>query len=63
MINEDGYSMTDVQDAGQWASMGAVRKYAKVETNRVKTLLERKVVLGSFREFSQTKDAEITDKK
>ena len=52
MVNEDGYNLHDVQTAGDWATLDAVRKYAKTETSRVKVLLERKgkVVLGSFRE-------------
>ena len=63
MVNEDGYPLTDVQDAGQWASMGAVRKYAKVETGRVKALLGKESSLGSFREFPQKKDRNNTEEK
>ena len=44
IINEDGYSIHDVQTAGDWARLESVRKYAKTETGRVRQLLERKIV-------------------
>lgn len=57
MINEDGYSIHDVQTAGDWARLESVKKYAKTETGRVKQLLERKTVrLG-------TNSARINSKK
>jgi hypothetical protein len=48
MVNEDGYNLHEVQTAGDWATLEAVKKYAKTETGRVRALLERKgkVVIG-----------------
>ncbi len=43
MINEDGYDLGDVQIAGDWSTLDAVKKYAKVEVGARKALLERKV--------------------
>jgi integrase len=49
MINESGYSVHDVQAAGDWSRLESVKKYAKTETTRVKQLLERKVIrLGTI---------------
>lgn len=45
MINEDGYSISQVQMAGDWSSVSVVKKYAKTETGRVKALLERGKVM------------------
>jgi integrase len=44
MINENGYTIHEVQIAGDWASLESVRKYAKVETATRKALLEKKIV-------------------
>ncbi len=61
MVNEDGYSLSDVQAAGQWANLDMVKKYAKTETSRVKALLERKVVgLGSSARHGES---EVTENK
>jgi hypothetical protein len=43
MINESGYDLGDVQIAGDWSTLDAVKKYAKVEVGARKALLERKV--------------------
>ena len=57
MINEDGYSIHEVQTAGDWARLESVKKYAKTETGRVKQLLERKVVrLGTISALNQEED-------
>lgn len=44
MVNESGYDLGEVQIAGDWATLEAVKKYAKVEVSARKALLERKVL-------------------
>jgi hypothetical protein len=54
MVNEWGYSESQVQMAGDWARKESVRKYAKTEVSARRNLLEgRKVVLGSFRQSTK----------
>ena len=52
MINEEGYTLGEVQIAGDWATLDAVKKYAKVEVSARKALLERKLTkIGSARKL------------
>jgi len=44
MINESGYSLDQVQRAGDWKSFEAVKRYAATEIEERRRLLERKVV-------------------
>ena len=44
MINERGYSQSELQMAGDWARLESVKKYGKVEVSARKALLEGKVV-------------------
>jgi integrase len=44
MVNEQGYTLDEVQMAGDWASKESVKKYAKVEVSARKALLEGKVI-------------------
>lgn len=60
MVNEWGYSESEVQMAGDWARKESVKKYAKTEVSARRNLLEgKKVVLGSFRQPLKSEDTEI----
>lgn len=44
MMNEQGYTLDEIQIAGDWKNRESVKKYAKVEVSARKNLLEGKVV-------------------
>ena len=44
LVNEYGYSIHDLQIAGDWARLESVRKYAKIEVSTRRAILEKKVV-------------------
>lgn len=44
LVNDHGLSLSDLQTAGDWARLDSVKKYAVVEVQRRKELLEGKVV-------------------
>ncbi len=44
LINEDGYSIYDLQMAGDWARLDSVKPYGKIEVSTRKAILERKVI-------------------
>jgi hypothetical protein len=44
MINERGYSQSELQMAGDWARLESVKKYGKVEVGARRVLLEGKVI-------------------
>jgi len=56
MINEWGYSIDQVQMAGQWASRDVVRRYAETESTAVKALLEGPRVVRLKRKESIRED-------
>ncbi len=55
LINEEGYSIYDLQMAGDWARLDSVKPYGKIEASARRAILERtpKVVsLKSQRELA-----------
>ena len=44
LINEEGYSIYDLQMAGDWARLDSVKPYGKIEVSARKAILERKVI-------------------
>jgi len=55
MVNEWGYSLSDLQEAGDWASMNSVKHYAQTQVAKRKALLEGKIVRLEYRQNESKK--------
>jgi len=54
LINERGFSQSELQMAGDWSRLESVKKYGKLEVSARKTLLEGKIVsFGTKSELNQ----------
>lgn len=66
MVNEEGVSMSDLQIAGDWASMSSVTAYARANIARKREILEGRIIpiTGKIRgRFDSPKSKERSGKK
>ncbi len=63
LLNVYGLSKSDLKEAGDWARMDSVDKYAKMEVATRKNLLEGKVVKLASHEIARDHRAEDTENK